>query len=126
MFDQNQRDANGNAVKVGHRVKFVFEKNKMGEGHDRQGFCDIEYMKGIVNAENELASLVTKMGIVEQKGTWINYKDQKCQGLDKFVDYLKANPVEFQDIYNQVMQRASTQPEEQISFKEELGEKDAK
>ncbi len=126
VFDKGQQDADGNAVKVGHRIKFLFEKNKMGEGHDRKGFCDIEYMKGIVNAENELAALVTKMGIVEQKGTWIHHKDQKFQGVAQFTEFLRNNPSEFQDLYNQVMQRASTQPTEQISFEEELGEKNAK
>src|SRR5690606_37063771 len=72
-----QENATGKPVQIGHRVKFKFEKNKAGEGHHREGFCDIAYMKGIVNVENELIALASKLGIIQGAGAWYNYDGKK-------------------------------------------------
>lgn len=112
--------ATGKPVKVGHRVKFKFEKNKAGEGHDREGFCDIEYMKGIVNTENELAVIATKLGIIEQGGAWISYGDRKFNGINKFVEFLKQESDCYQDIFDQVMMAASSRPDQEIVFDEKV------
>ena len=104
-------------VPIGHRVKFKFEKNKAGEGKDREGFCDIVYMKGIVNTEQELTVLASKLGIVNQAGAWYNFDDEvKGQGLDQFAEKLKAQPDIYNIIFSRVMQMASTQPEMALTF----------
>jgi len=121
VFDEASKDINGKPVQVGHRIKFIFEKNKMGEGHNRKGFCDIEYMKGIVNVESELITLCSKMGIIDQGGAWINYKGNKYNGTGQFAQFLKSNPIEYSELYGQIMTRASSRPTEQIDFESEMG-----
>lgn len=114
--------ATGKPVKVGHRIKFKFEKNKAGEGHDREGFCDIEYMKGIVNTENELIVLATKLGLVEQGGAWFSYDGQKFNGSTKFAEYLINNRDCYNELFNRVMMSASSRPAQAVIFDETTGE----
>jgi RecA/RadA recombinase len=109
IFNESIKDAKGNPVKVGHRIKFVFEKNKAGEGMDRFGFCDIEYMKGIVNIENELIVLASKLGIINQSGAWLDFDGQRFQGIKKMAEALKDNRNMFEVIFSKVMSLASTQ-----------------
>lgn len=118
VFNDNVKDAKGNPVKVGHRVKFKFEKNKAGEGQDREGFCDIEYMKGIVNVENELIVLASKLGIIQQGGAWFTYEGQKFNGATQMAKFLKENPDHYDIIFSRVMQTASSQPDQAIIFDE--------
>lgn len=122
VFDDNLKDAKGNAVKVGHRIKFVFEKNKAGEGQDREGFCDIRYMKGIVNVENELVALASKLGVIDAAGSWLKYDGLSFQGAAKFAEHLKANPEDYRMIFCKCMQQASTQPDLPVVFDESTGE----
>lgn len=117
-----QIGATGKPVKIGHRVKFKFEKNKAGEGHDREGFCDIEYMKGIINTENELAVLASKLGIIEQAGAWVNYDGQKFNGVKKFCEYLIKERDVYDQIFNQIMMAASSRPDQEVTFDENTGE----
>jgi RecA/RadA recombinase len=121
VFSETQ-GVTGKPVKIGHRVKFKFEKNKAGEGHDREGFCDIEYMKGIVNVENELVVLASKLGIINQGGAWLDYEGQKFNGINKFVDHLKNDKDLYDEIFNRVMMSASTRPDQAVVFDENTGE----
>ena len=114
--------ATGKPVKIGHRVKFKFEKNKAGEGHDREGFCDIEYMKGIVNTENELLVLGSKLGIIEQAGAWYIYEGTKCNGGAKFIEHLKSDRDMYDQIFSEIMMAASSRPDQEITYDEETGE----
>jgi len=114
--------ATGKPVKVGHRVKFKFEKNKAGEGLDREGFCDIKYMKGIVNPENELIVLGNKLGIIEQAGAWFHYEGQKFNGIKNFSEFLIKERDVYDQIFNQIMMTASSQPDQEITFDKETGE----
>ncbi|MCH9665563.1 MAG: hypothetical protein K0U41_06900 [Gammaproteobacteria bacterium] len=122
VFDETTRDANGNAIQVGHRIKFTFEKNKMAEGHNRKGFCDIAYMKGIINTESELAELAPKLGLVETKGAWFYYEDKKFNGKKQFSDFLIEYPDEYDILFTKVMMAASTNPTTAVEFDKETGE----
>ena len=90
--------------KIGHKVRFKYEKNKSGPGQDRTGECDIIYMQGIVHFEEELVSLATDLGIIKRAGAWFNYKDLKGQGTKGMADELRANPDICDDVYSQIIE----------------------
>lgn len=99
IFSDTHKDANGNPMKIGHRIKFVFEKNKMAEGQDRIGFTDIIYMKGIVNTEKELVELCSKIGVIQQAGAWFSYGEHRAQGAEKMGELIKQNPEIYTELF---------------------------
>lgn len=107
LYDETDLDASGNPKKIGHKIKFKFEKNKAGEGQDRTGFCDIAYMQGIVNTDVEMVELCAKLGIINQAGAWYNYEGQKFNGSKPFAKYLLENPQVYNELFGKVMSLAS-------------------
>jgi len=108
IFHEVDKDADGKAVKIGHQIKIVCEKNKMGEGQDRVGWVKIEYMKGVVKQENELVDICTKLNIINQAGAWLEYNGQKYNGSNKMAEALKQEPLLYRELFNKMMFRAST------------------
>ena len=107
IFHPTKKDINGKEVKIGHNVKVVCEKNKMADGLGRVGIISIEYMKGVVDKEGELAELVTKLGIAEGGGAWISYGGNKYNGVKKFAEAIKADDLLYKELFNKVMFRAT-------------------
>lgn len=108
IFHATDCDANGKPVKIGHQVKVVCQKNKMGEGDGRVGWVQIEYMKGVVNKENELVDICNKLSIVEGSGAWLSYNGYKYNGSKKMAEALKEDPMLYRELFNKMMMRAST------------------
>lgn len=108
IFDEHQKNIQGKEVKIGHKIKMVCEKNKMGEGDSRIGFSDIVYMKGFTNVEEELVNICAKMGIISQAGAWFTYENHKYQGATKFGEYLKTDTLLYKELFNKMMFKAST------------------
>lgn len=108
IFHETDKDASGKPVKIGHQIKIVCEKNKMGEGQDRVGWVKIEYMKGVVQQELEIVDICTKLGIISQAGAWLSYNDQKYNGSNKMAEALKQDPLTYRELFNKMMFRAST------------------
>ena len=106
IFHEKDLDANGKPVKIGHQVKVVCQKNKMGDGQDRAGWLKIEYMKGIVEVEKELIDMATKLGIIHVGGAWLTYNEQKYNGADKMALALKENRMAYKDLFNKVIFRS--------------------
>lgn len=100
-------DQFGNEVAIGHKIRWLCEKNKMGEGLGRKGEADIIYMKGLVNKEKEIVNLAAKLGIIEQGGAWYTYNGEKFQGADALAKVLKDDPQEYKKIFAKVMMDAS-------------------
>jgi RecA/RadA recombinase len=100
-------DAKGEQVKIGHRIKFICEKNKMGEGLEREGFADIIYMKGIVNVEEEIIDLAKNMGIISTAGAWFEFDGQKFNGKKQLAIHLKDHADQYNRILSQVMMEAA-------------------
>lgn len=100
-------DANGNNIKIGHRVKYVCEKNKMGEGLGREGFSDIIYMKGIVNVEEELIDLAKNLGMISLAGAWYEFDGQKFNGKKQLAGYMKEHPEVYHKLFGTVMMDAA-------------------
>jgi len=102
------KDINGQPIKIGHRINFEFEKNKAGEGLGRKGYCDVVYMKGIVNVEEEMVQLCAKLGIINQAGAWYDYDGKKAQGASGFGKILREDRDLYSELFSRVMARAST------------------
>jgi RecA/RadA recombinase len=100
-------DAKGEQIKIGHRIKFVCEKNKMGEGLDREGFADIIYMKGITNVEEELIDLAKNLGLIAVAGAWFEYEGQKFNGKKQLAQLFRDNPAEYHKLFSRVMMDAA-------------------
>jgi RecA/RadA recombinase len=108
IFDESQKNIQGKEVKIGHKIKMVCEKNKMGEGDSRIGLSDIVYMKGFVNVEQELIEICSKLGIIEQGGAWLTYNGEKFNGSKKMAEKLKAEPLLYKELFNKMMMRATS------------------
>ncbi len=108
IFHSTDLDANGKPVKIGHQIKCICQKNKMGEGQDRVGWINIEYMKGVVNKENELVDICSKLSIIEGGGAWLNYNGSKYNGSKKMAEALREDPLLYRELFNKMMMRAST------------------
>lgn len=108
IFSPTEKDSKGEPKKIGHKIKFKYEKNKAGEGQDRAGGCDIVYMQGIVNVEEEMTGLCAKLGIVQQQGAWFQYGEVRGQGAQKFAEEMRNTPGLYQELFGKVMASAST------------------
>lgn len=50
----------------------------------------------------DLINLAIAHGLINQTGSWLNYKDEKYQGVDNFIKAMRNNVEEFAKIYNDV------------------------
>jgi recombination protein RecA len=100
-------DAKGEQVKIGHRIKFLCEKNKMAEGLEREGFSDIIYMRGIVNVEEEIIDLAGNLGLVQSAGAWFEYEGTKYNGKKQLGELLRSNPGEYHKLFGRIMMDAA-------------------
>lgn len=50
----------------------------------------------------DLINLAIAHGLINQTGSWLNYKDEKYQGVDNFIKAMRNNVEEFSKIYNDV------------------------
>lgn len=87
------------AVPVARPVNFTVEYNKIGPP-SRTGTYDFYYYGDFVGLDQigEITDIAIAHGIIEKGGAWFTYKDQKLQGRDKLVTWLKANPKEVEEL----------------------------
>ncbi|MBO4554755.1 MAG: recombinase RecA [Clostridia bacterium] len=86
---------------IGNHVKAKIVKNKVAPPFKVAEF-DIMYGSGISNTGCVL-DLAVEKGIIQKGGSWFSYNDEKIgQGRDRVLDYFKANPEFFDEIYSQV------------------------
>lgn len=107
IFHSTEKDINGNPVKIGHKVKIICRKNKMGDGQDKQTITHIVYMQGIVDTEEEAILIASKLGIINQAGAWYEYNGQKYNGSTKFAEALKEDKLLYREIYNKIIFKSS-------------------
>lgn len=98
---------------VGQIVKFKIEKNKLG-ARMRTGEFDFYLRENAVGVkplyndnEKEIIILAVNWGVVERKGSWFYYNDQKYQGVDPLIAELKRNPDMVQKIKEEIFSLSS-------------------
>jgi recombination protein RecA len=72
------------------RVLVVSIKNRFYPA-EKIGYVDIDYVNGI-NKFSGMVEIALSAGIIEQKGAWFVYKDEKIQGLTNTTKYILDNP----------------------------------
>lgn len=86
---------------VGNHVKAKIVKNKVAPPFKVAEF-DIMYGSGISNVGCVL-DLAVEKGIIQKGGSWFSYNDEKIgQGRDRVLEYLKNNPLLFDEINQKV------------------------
>lgn len=83
-FDSGRKDGSGNEIQTGHSIRVKMEENSMGP-QNRSTEVSIVYTEGIVDQNEEVATLAVNMGIVEKpNNVTYQYGDKKWQGFANF------------------------------------------
>jgi recombination protein RecA len=89
---------------VGRPVNFTIEFNKIGPPN-QTGQYDFYYGGDHVGVDQigEIADIAEKLGIINKGGAWYSYGDEKFQGRQKMVNWLRDNPAVAEEITQKVM-----------------------
>lgn len=92
---------------VGRPVTFTIEFNKIGPPN-KSGQYDFYYGGDNVGVDQvgEIADLAEKLGIINKGGAWYSYGDEKFQGRQKMVNWLRDNPIVVEEITQRVLASA--------------------
>lgn len=92
---------------VGRPVTFTVEFNKIGPPN-QSGQYDFYYGGDHVGVDQigEIADLAEKFGVISKGGAWYSYGDEKFQGRQKMVNWLRENPSLVEEITQKVMKIA--------------------
>lgn len=100
------KDKEGNVI--GHKLDVRIKKSKAG-AFDKKDVITLNfYYDGGFNEIDEHAQIFVETNIAKQGGAgWITFPDRfseekKVQGTDKFAEYLKANPEDFEFLKEQL------------------------
>lgn len=98
---------------VGQVVKFKIEKNKT---YKRMQTGEFDFYFAENNADvkrlyndnfKETVVLAVEYGVISRGGAWFYYEDEKFQGLDNLIAYLKVHPEKVKDIRSGVLDLAT-------------------
>lgn len=89
---------------VGRPVTFTIEFNKIGPPN-QSGQYDFYYGGDHVGVDQigEIADLAEKTGVINKGGAWYSYENEKFQGRQKMVNWLRDNPVVVEEITQKVL-----------------------
>lgn len=76
-------------IVIGHECKFEIVKNKLAAPW-RKATIDLIYGVGY-DFIGETVTLAVQFGIIDKRGNWYYYGDEKYQGKDNLVGFLKEN-----------------------------------
>ncbi len=75
LYDESTKNMNESSTQIGHRVRAKIEKNRFGP--PRIAEFDINYNKGIVNQEIEIATLAKVLGLITKEGNTYSFNGEK-------------------------------------------------
>lgn len=85
---------------VANHIVVKVVKNKIAPPFRTAEF-DIVFGEGICRAK-EVASIAVALGIIEKKGAFYNYGEEKMHGMKAVQEYFKPDTEAFTDLYNKV------------------------
>lgn len=86
--------------KIGIKTKIKIVKNKVASPF-RSIELSVKFGYGL-DVVNEISNLAIKKKIIDQKGAWIVFGDQKFQGQHSLDEYLQGNPEVLQSLVEQI------------------------
>ena len=119
------------AMAVARETEVKIVKNKVAPPYRTANFI-IRFGKGI-SKEEEVFDYALKFGLIEKSGGWFKYKDEKIQGKEKALVWLKQNPALLEEFTSKVktfvldsFEKTSDSEEdnieEEVNFDPETGE----
>lgn len=93
---------------IGHTLDVRIKKSK-GSAYDPTEVFNVNfYNEGGFNQIDEYSRVFIEKGIAQQGGSWIKFpnadaEEVSLQGVDKFIEYLKANPLDFEFLKQQLI-----------------------
>jgi len=94
---------NSDNQEIGIRVKAKIVKNKMAPPF-KSGEFDIFFNEGI-SRTGDIIDLSIEMSLMEKRGTWISFKDQKFQGKENARIELNQHPHLLHEIEQQILEK---------------------
>jgi len=91
---------NEEGIVTGHECKFEIVKNKLAAPW-RKATINLTYGVGY-DFIAEVTELAVQFGIIDKKGNWYYYGDEKYQGKDNLAEFLKENNDVYKTIRNSV------------------------
>jgi len=91
---------NEEGIVTGHECKFEIVKNKLAAPWRK---ADIDLIYGIgYDFISEVACFASQFGIIDKSGNWYYYGDEKFQGKDNLIDFLKEHNDVYEIIRNSI------------------------
>jgi recombination protein RecA len=97
---KSSRIVNEEGDVVGHKCNFTVIKNKLSAPW-RTASIELIYGKGY-NFKDEIINLAIDFGIIDQKGAWFYYKDEKYQGKSALIDLFERDSKVYEVVRNSV------------------------
>lgn len=101
IFDSDRKDGSGNPIQKGHSIRVKMEESSLGP-QNRSVIVNLDYQKGLVRPEYEVAEIAINMGVVERPNN-VNYivGDKKFHGYDNFVKAIADD----NDLFNHLVEK---------------------
>jgi recombination protein RecA len=94
-----ERPENGIKTVVGQTVRWRVDKTKISQPL-LEGQYDFLY-SGAIDSRYELVELAIRRGIIEAKGNWLTYKENKVNGIRNLVDLLEDAEM-YKGLYDEI------------------------
>ncbi len=107
---------------IGNETRVKVVKNKVAAPF-KTGEFEIMYNEGI-SKEGNLINVGVKLGIVEKKGAWYNYGDEKLgQGKENTKEFLRENPKTAEEIEEKIKEKAFSSDEKEEEKEDKSSDK---
>ena len=92
-------------VFTGHDVVIKLDKTRQNSKESQSVVIPYRYGIGLDAFESTI-SVAVNLNVIERAGAWYKYKDQKFQGKDKLLDYIRSLPkAEYDNLLVQIIEK---------------------